>query len=479
VLADPGHIEQVLLNLAVNASEAMPAGGTLEISTRNADAAEAALPKPVARTGRYLVLSVSDEGHGMDAETREWLFEPFFTTKQGGSGLGLATVYGIVNQCAGFIHVESELGQGSRFEVWLPCAEVKASLSTGDSPAGGKAQMSAGTVLLAEDEQLVRDLAVAVLERAGYRVLAAASGDRALELCREHTDEIDVLISDMVMPGIGGRELTEEVLRLRPSARVVLMSGYSDEPRSIGIHDDAQTRFLQKPFLPSELLSCIRELLEQPTGSSEYEIDPGTTCLVADDHPAVLDAVSRYLEQNGVEVLMRVSRGDEALAGIIADRPSIALLDVRMEPISGIEVARAVSRRAPWTQTVLYTAYSDRTLLKQALDAGARGFVGKDAPMPELLRALATVAGGGTYVDAQLADTLASGTVNTLSPLTSREQQVLTMIADRLTNEEIASALQISPETVQSHVHNAMEKLNADTRTQAVATALRHSLLVS
>ena len=166
------------------------------------------------------------------------------------------------------------------------------------------------------------------------------------------------------------------------------------------------------------------------------------------------------------------------MTALEAHRPDVALLDVTMEPMSGIEVARRAARLAPGTKVILYTGYRDASLLERALDAGARGFVLKEAPLSELMRAMKVVAGGGTFVDAELANAISTpGTVRSLSPLTPREQQVLALVADGRTNERVAEELGISAETVQSHVRNAMSKLEADTRTQAVATALRQSLI--
>jgi len=480
VLADPGYLEQVILNLAVNASDAMPDGGRLEISTRNADPAAEERLEIGAREGPYVVLTVSDTGRGIDAQTKQHVFEPFFTTKPGGTGLGLATVYGIVSQGGGFVAVESELGEGAVFEVWLPRTNGAVTRPLAGVAEPEEPKRGVGTVLLAEDEELVRDLAVTVLERAGYTVLCAADGGEALALCDEASGSIDVLVTDMVMPTMSGRELAERVLELQPEARVVLMSGYSEEAPSVASDDDVGAHFLQKPFRPNELLRCVRELIEEhesDVAEAPASIEVGTTCLIADDHPAVLDSVSRFLEQSGLEIVYRASRGDEALEEIVARGPSIALLDARMPALTGIEVARRVSELSPHTQCVLYTGYGDQALLQRALDAGARGFIRKDAPLTELVRALAAVASGHTYVDPQLAHTLASGELGALSPLTQREQEVLALAADGLTNEKAATRLGISPETVQSHIRNAMAKLDADSRTQAVANAFRRSLL--
>jgi DNA-binding NarL/FixJ family response regulator len=202
------------------------------------------------------------------------------------------------------------------------------------------------------------------------------------------------------------------------------------------------------------------------------------TCVVADDHPAVLDAVSEYLRNRGVEVVGSAGDGEEALEKIEQRAPSVALVDIRMPRLGGIEVTRRVKRSTPGTAVVLYTGYGDRALLTEALDAGVRGFVLKEAPLDDLLRAVNTVAAGGTYVDPVLAGTLAVSSVgNKMPELTQRERDVLRLLAEGLANEEIGKRLFISAETVRTHVRKAMDKLDADTRTQAVAVALRQRLI--
>ena len=206
--------------------------------------------------------------------------------------------------------------------------------------------------------------------------------------------------------------------------------------------------------------------------------DAPITCLVADDHPAVVEAVADVLAESGIEIAGRARDGREALERIEATRPQVALLDLRMPGLSGIEVARQLSRSAPETAVILYTAFGDRALLIEAMDAGARGFVLKEAPLAEVVRAVELVAAGRTYVDPVLAGVLSSSAATEkMSKLTQRERDVLRLLADGLSNEEIGKALFISPETVRTHVRKAMAKLDADTRTQAVATALRQSLI--
>jgi len=202
------------------------------------------------------------------------------------------------------------------------------------------------------------------------------------------------------------------------------------------------------------------------------------TCVVADDHPAVLEAVAEFLVQGGVDVVARARDGEEALEKIEQRKPRVALVDVRMPKLGGIELTRRAQRSAPETSILLYTGYGDRALLTEALDAGVRGFVLKEAPMDDLLRALHSVATGGTYVDPVLAGTLAASSIgNKLPELMQRERDVLRLLADGLANEEIGKRLFISAETVRTHVRKAMDKLDADTRTQAVARALRDHLI--
>jgi DNA-binding NarL/FixJ family response regulator len=202
------------------------------------------------------------------------------------------------------------------------------------------------------------------------------------------------------------------------------------------------------------------------------------SCIVADDHPAVLEAVGEFLTQGGIEVVGRARDGEEALEKIETRKPQVALVDVRMPKVGGIEVARRAQRSVPETGILLYTGYGDRALLTEALDAGVRGFVLKEAPMDDLLRAVEAVASGSTYVDPVLAGTLAASSVGRQLPqLTQRERDVLRLLADGLANEEIGKRLFISAETVRTHVRKAMGKLDADTRTQAVARALRDQLI--
>jgi DNA-binding NarL/FixJ family response regulator len=283
----------------------------------------------------------------------------------------------------------------------------------------------------------------------------------------------------MVMPGVGGRELAERIRELNPNLPVVFMSGYTEDAPPTEEDFGAGMSFLHKPFFAQELVASVRKVLNDKPALDRSDVGsaPGLTCVVADDHPAVLDSTCAFLEKRGFEV-SRAARGDEALRLIESMQPSIALLDVGMRPLGGIEIVRQVAKTSPETRSVIFTGHRDQALLEEAMEAGARGFVLKEAPLSELERALTIVAGGGTYADPELSGALASKEPTAgLAPLTPREREILILVADGLTNEKVGSALSISPETVQSHVRNTMAKLDAGTRTEAVATALRHSLI--
>ncbi|HEX9108442.1 MAG TPA: ATP-binding protein, partial [Longimicrobiales bacterium] len=264
VRADPGQIEQVLLNLAVNARDAMPRGGTLTIRTENVPA-DVAREHPEADAVPHVALRVSDTGSGMPPEVVERIFEPFFTTKElgKGTGLGLSTVYGIVKQSGGFVRVRSGPGEGSSFGIFLPQVEATCpSLNGGAVHADDVAPRGSATVLLVEDEDAVRRLATRVLERQGYTVLTAGSGQAALELVRTAPGPIDLLLTDVVMPGMSGRELAEQLVPAYPGMRLLFTSGYTEDAIiRHGVSGNGAS-FLGKPFTPDELAGKVRTVLD-------------------------------------------------------------------------------------------------------------------------------------------------------------------------------------------------------------------------
>jgi signal transduction histidine kinase len=263
VKADPGQIEQVLMNLAVNARDAMPDGGKVVVQTHNISlsAAEAAT-RPVMAPGEYVLVSVSDNGQGMNEETKARIFEPFFTTKEvgKGTGLGLATVYGIVKQSGGFIWVESAPGKGAIFEIYLPKASGKVS-EVGPEPPSRIESRGTETILLVEDEPGVRDLASHFLRASGYSVLEAADGVQALEVAEKYPGPIHLLLSDMVMPRMSGQELMQRLLGARKDMKIILMSGYSEYNGTEFRQADSIFLRLGKPFSLASLVGKVREAL--------------------------------------------------------------------------------------------------------------------------------------------------------------------------------------------------------------------------
>jgi len=269
VKADRSQIEQVVMNLAVNARDAMPDGGRLTIETANVefDGSVSHAPAMVA-PGKYVMLAVTDNGCGMDEKTQAHIFEPFFTTKEKGkgTGLGLATVYGIVKQSGGYIWVYSEPGHGTTFKIYLPRVEDEASPDTRELGSSGRSFPRGNeVVLLVEDEKGVRDLAREYLELSGYSVIEAEDGYTALELTAMHAGPIHLLMTDVVMPGISGRELADRVRNIRPEIKVLYMSGYTDQ--AVVHHGilDGDAVLLQKPFSMSTLASKLREILSAET----------------------------------------------------------------------------------------------------------------------------------------------------------------------------------------------------------------------
>ena len=270
VKADPAHIEQVIVNLAVNARDAMPKGGTLTIETSNVELDEAyARLHPPTIPGRFAMLAVSDNGSGMDSKTQARIFEPFFTTKAvgKGTGLGLSIVYGVVKQSGGSIAVHSELGQGTMFKIYLPEANEAPAINE-SRPADAAEYRGSETILLVEDAAPLGELSRTILQSHGYKVLSAEDGFEALRIAGQHRGPIQLLLTDVVMPGMSGSELADRLARLRPEMKVLYMSGYTDDTITRYGVLAPNLAMLQKPFTQKALIHRVRTVLDAAPRSS-------------------------------------------------------------------------------------------------------------------------------------------------------------------------------------------------------------------
>jgi CheY-like chemotaxis protein len=264
VHADSTHVEQMLMNLVVNAKDAMPDGGKLIIKTENVILNEEFCKiHPDANPWMYALLTVADNGHGIDKETLDHIFEPFYTTKEvgKGTGLGLAMVYGIVKSHRGFVSCSSQPGEGTTFKVYLPTVEQEVEMveekKIKASVKGGKEK-----ILLVDDEEVIRDLGVQILGEFGYAVLTAPNGESALELYRTKPDEIDLVILDLFMPGMGGMRCLEELLKINPHVRIIISSGYVVNGSTEKTIEEKARGYISKPFDREQILGLIREALD-------------------------------------------------------------------------------------------------------------------------------------------------------------------------------------------------------------------------
>jgi PAS domain S-box-containing protein len=265
VLADRGQLEQVVMNLVVNARDAMPGGGSVTIETADVELENSSFHEETIMHGRYVMLAITDTGSGMSKETQRRLFEPFFTTKEigKGTGLGLSTTYGIVKQSKGYIWVYSEPGRGTTFKVYLPSSNPDVAVETVSAPVIAPVTMAAETVLLVEDEAGVRRFSKRILETAGYRVLEAVNGDAAEKLFAEHAASIDLVVTDVIMPGCGGPELLSRLHVQAPALKALYMSGYTEKSAAQKAGMDRGLPFVQKPFTAAEFLRRVREALDR------------------------------------------------------------------------------------------------------------------------------------------------------------------------------------------------------------------------
>ncbi|MEN6534381.1 MAG: response regulator [Bryobacteraceae bacterium] len=384
VRADPGQIQQVIMNLAVNARDAMPNGGLLTVHTRNVELDEQyVIDHGAVKPGLYVMIAVSDTGIGMDEVTRNRIFEPFFTTKEQGkgTGLGLPTVYGIVKQSGGYVWVYSQPGLGTTMKVYLPRYEGSAEKSQARS---AKVELPKGseTVLLVEDEDGVRALAGAVLRSCGYNVLEATSGDEGLQVSERYGGAIHVMITDLVMPGLTGSELASRITAIRPRMKVLLMSGYSGVQGTPNPSVPAGSAFLQKPFSRNALASKLRELLDGPA--------PRATVLVVDDEEEIRHLVRRILESAGFDVA-EAGNGEEALAQLTRHGADLVITDLVMPDCEGIETISRLRKERPEMKIIAMSGAFGGRFLRVAQAVGAHAVIQKPLRADEVLEAVRRV----------------------------------------------------------------------------------------
>jgi CheY-like chemotaxis protein len=384
---DPGQINQVILNLAVNARDAMPGGGRLTIETANVDIdAEGATAQAGWRAGRYVRLSVSDTGAGMDVETRRHLFEPFFTTKPAGqgTGLGLSSVYGIVRQSDGWITVYSEPGQGTQFHVYLPRLE-----DDGEAAAAPVEKLAPAfgteTILVTEDQDNVRRLVSRMLRGFGYHVLEAANGGEALAVAAAHAGTIHLLITDVVMPEMSGRELGAELKRQRPEILVLYMSGYTGNAVARRGLLEEGVAFIEKPFTAESLAGKVRDTLGGAPAAAAI--------LVVDDDAAVRSLFHKILARAGYRV-MEAADGAQALAAVSKGGVDLVITDLVMPEKEGIETIVEIRRSHPQVKIAAVSGAFGGRYLETASLLGADAALAKPVSEETLVGAVRRLLGG-------------------------------------------------------------------------------------
>jgi two-component system cell cycle sensor histidine kinase/response regulator CckA len=396
VLADPGRMEQVLMNLAVNARDAMPSGGrlTIEMQAIDLDAEDAA--QRGLKAGPHVVLAVTDTGTGMDEQTQAQIFDPFFTTKDPGkgTGLGLAIVHGIVTQAGGVISAYSELGHGTTFRVYLPVSDV--SVTTAEHAAiDAPRTLPLVTVLVVDDTREVRAVAVRILQEAGCQVLEAATADEARRVIVSHEAPIDVVVLDVVLADGRGDQIAHQLHELRPSIKIVLMSGYPAGALSYG--GGAPRDLLTKPFSPSSLRAAVAKVADATGatigGAPRSFRDPPlrSRVLVADDDEGVRRVMARTLQRAGFDVV-EVVDGNAAIAEVEAGPFDVILCDVHMPRGGGLELMRATRRVDLDVPIILMSGSPDVSSATTAIEYGAFRYLTKPIDPNSLCKTIAHAA---------------------------------------------------------------------------------------
>jgi len=384
VMADRGQMHQILMNLAVNARDAMPTGGKILIGTANADLEGADPALADIKPGHHVVLTIADTGVGMSIETQQKIFEPFFTTKPMGigTGLGLATVYGIVQQAGGFIRLTSETGHGTTFRIYLP--RIPEGPETLSAPTVSRQSLRGNeTVLVVEDQDDVRKLATGILRKTGYSVLEAANGPDALAVAAGYAGSIDLLITDVLMPNMTGRELAQRLEQARPGLKLLYMSGYSGDLIAREGVEAGTVAYLAKPFAAGELAAKVREVLTTR---------PRSCVLVIDDDSAVRELLSAMLTGAGYEV-RTASDGDAGVREIEAQPVRLVITDLVMPEREGLEMLKTVRERFPGVPVIAISGAFDGEFLKAAALLGAGATLLKPVAADRLLPAVKELIG--------------------------------------------------------------------------------------
>jgi signal transduction histidine kinase/DNA-binding response OmpR family regulator len=396
VLGDKTQLEQVLLNLAVNARDAMPAGGHLTIRTFSINFKRAFdIGDEHIKPGSYMVLSVRDTGTGISSAVKEKMFEPFFSTKEvgKGTGMGLATVYGIVKQHSGHITIHSKLGEGTVFKIYIPFTDMEVE---DDSVKQLNASAGNETILVVDDEPLLKDLIQEMLAPLGYNVLTASDGEDALQFIASYDGRIDLLLTDVIMPGMNGRDLAVEVLIERPEIKVIFMSGYTDDVlANHGVLAEGIT-LLNKPIKSNVLAIKIREVLDsglhELQSRSAHEKLKGLNILLADDNEDISKLIKAFLEDYKCNIDI-AENGRVALEKFMPGRYDLVLMDMQMPVMDGLTATKEIrtrekETRAEETTIIALTGNASREKVNECLNAGCSNHLAKPIKREQLFNAL-------------------------------------------------------------------------------------------
>ncbi len=389
VMLDSSQMHEVLIHLVVNARDAMPAGGKLTIETANVELGFGyATEHPEVEPGPYVLLAVTDTGAGMDEETRKQVFEPFYSTKgkAEGAGLGLATVYGIVRQNGGWIWVYSEPGRGTTFKVYLP--GIDRGTAIGDATQRASTPLrGTETILVVEDQKDVRQLTTEILSTHGYRILEAGHGGEALRLVEGFAGRIDLVVTDVVMPGMTGKELAAALKSVRPDIKVLYTSGYTDNVITQSGMLDPDVAYIPKPFTPDSLAAKVREVLGAPARRG--------VILVVDDEQGIRRLFEQILTSAGYEVLT-AGNGKEALEIVRRTALDLVITDLIMPEREGIETIQAIRRDHPGLKIVAMSGAFEGQFLRMAALLGAEATLLKPIRPEQLVETVQRIFGGGS-----------------------------------------------------------------------------------